>query len=296
MIQPSVKATQENIKKVLKHFKFYEIILRSLRSKLFRYSVLFFIVIAIAAIILSSFKKAAPYSSYLFSIIYFSAIVFTIEYVLRIIAAPASRPEMSAFKARMHYIFSFYGFVDFIAMLPFLLVYMLWNTEISHLIILPYIFIVFKLIRYSKSFQLIGRVLNKVRDELITSYTACLILICFMAIMIYYLERKAQPDAFSNIGDGLWYSIVTFTTVGYGDLTPITPLGRILSSLISLIGISMIALPTGIVSSAFMDEMQKRKAAVMNSGSDDDSSSPDMDSDGSDTADSNDKKADVQQE
>ena len=117
-----------------------------------------------------------------------------------------------------------------------------------------------------------------------------------MAIMIYYLERKAQPDAFSNIGDGLWYSIVTFTTVGYGDLTPITPLGRILSSLISLIGISMIALPTGIVSSAFMDEMQKRKAAVMKSGSDDDSSSPDMDSDGSDTADSNDKKADVQQE
>ncbi len=283
MVQPSVKATHENIKKALKHIRIYEFILRSLKSKIFLYTVLFFIVISIAAVILSSFKESEDYKSALFAIIYFSAIVFTIEYFLRIIAAPASHPNMKPYKARLHYIFSFYGFVDFIAMLPFLLVYMLWNTEVAHLIILPYIFIVFKLIRYSKSFQLIGRVLYQVRGELIASYTACFILICFSAILMYYVEHKAQPEAFSNIGDGLWYSIVTFTTVGYGDLTPITPIGRILSSIISLIGISMIALPTGIVSSAFMDEMQKKKAreqkAMANAANANDDSDNDDDSD-----------------
>ena len=106
---------------------------------------------------------------------------------------------------------------------------------------------------------MIGEVLKEVKGELLTAYTACGILICFSAILMYYLERSAQPDAFGNIGDGLWWSIVAFTTVGYGDLYPITPLGRILSSVISLVGIAMIALPTGIMSSAFMSGMQKKR-------------------------------------
>lgn len=77
---------------------------------------------------------------------------------------------------------------------------------------------------------------------------------------MYYIERYAQPEAFANIGDGFWWAIVAFTTVGYGDIYPITPLGRLLSSLISLIGIAMIAIPTGIISSAFMNMMlDKRK-------------------------------------
>lgn len=258
----SIQFAHQKIKSALKYLKIYESILKFLRSKVFRYVVLFFIVIAITAIIFSSFKESKPYLTLLFSLIYFSAIVFTIEYILRIIAAPASHPYIKPYKARLKYIFSFYGFVDFIAMFPFILVYLYWNTEIAHLIILPYIFIVFKLIRYSESFRLIGRVLYQVKDELITAYTACFILICFSAILMYYIERRSQPDAFSNIGDSLWYTIVTFTTVGYGDITPITPLGRTLSSIISLIGISMIALPTGIISSAFMNELQKKREAA----------------------------------
>ncbi len=293
MIQPSVKTTHENIKRAIKHFSLYNHILRQLRSKFFSYTVLFFILISIGAVIASSFKEAEHYKSFLFGIIYFSAVVFTIEYILRIIAAPAFHPDSKAYKARLRYIFSFYGFVDFIAMLPFVLAYSLWDTEVAHLIILPYIFIVFKLIRYSQSFQLIGRVLNSVKVELFTTYTACMIVICFMSILIYYLERRAQPDAFSNIGDGLWYSIVTFTTVGYGDLTPITPLGRIFSSIISLIGISIIALPTGIVTSAFMDEMQKKKNLAAKQYEEETSTA---DSSEEDATDVSDKKSDVQQE
>ena len=259
MNKQSLKSAHEGIKKVLGHIKIYQHIQRYLKTKLFRYSVLFFIVISIASIVLSSFAWANTYRAALFGIIYLAAIIFTIEYVLRIIAAPANHPEKPAWKALLRYIFSFYGFVYFVAMLPFLLVYMYWNTEVAHLIVLPYIFIVFKLIRYSQSFRMIGEVLKDVKGELLTAYTACGILICFSAILMYYLERNAQPEAFGNIGDGLWWSIVAFTTVGYGDLYPITPLGRILSSIISLVGIAMIALPTGIMSSAFMNVMQKKR-------------------------------------
>ncbi|WP_370685714.1 hypothetical protein [Bacteroides faecalis] len=91
-------------------------------------------------------------------------------------AAPANHPELSTFKARFRYSFSFYGFVDFVAILPFLLIYLYWNTEVSHLIILPYIF---KLIRYSKSFRLIGDVLHKAESKLVTVYTTCGIMVCF---------------------------------------------------------------------------------------------------------------------
>ncbi len=259
MKKQHIKTAQEGIKKVIKYFNIYQHIQHYLKTKFFHYTVLFFIVASIASTVISSFDWASEYRLALFGIVYFAAIIFTIEYILRIIAAPANYPQTAPWKARLKYLFSFYGFVDFVAMLPFLLVYMYWNTEIAHLIVLPYIFIVFKLIRYSKSFRMIGQVLHEVKSELLTAYTACGIMICFSAILMYYLERQAQPDAFSNIGDGLWWSIVAFTTVGYGDLYPITPLGRILSSIISLVGIAMIALPTGIISSAFMDVMQKKK-------------------------------------
>lgn len=127
---------------------------------------------------------------------------------------------------------------------------------------MPYIFIIFKLIRHSQSFQLIGRALSSVRDELTTAYTACFIMVCFSAILMYYIERDAQPDVFKNVGDSLWWAIVAFTTVGYGDIYPITPLGKLLSCIISLIGIAMIAIPTGIISSAFINIIQKKQKAA----------------------------------
>lgn len=115
---------------------------------------------------------------------------------------------------------------------------------------------------------MIGTALKTVREELITAYTACGIMLGFSGILMYYIERNAQPEAFENIGDGFWWAIVAFTTVGYGDIYPITPLGRLLSSIISLIGIAMIAIPTGIISSAFMNMLieknRKRTTNLLN--------------------------------
>lgn len=241
------------------HLHLYQHIQKYLKSKALNCFVLFFILIAIVSIILSSFEEMKEYSSRFFHIIYISSMVFLCEYILRILSAPANYPNISAIKARCKYVLSFYGIVDFVAILPVILVHTFWNTHLVHALILPYVFIIFKLIRYSRSFRMIGSVLSSVRNELFTAYTACLILVCFSAILMFYIEHAAQPERFQNIGDAFWWAIVTFTTVGYGDIYPVTPLGKILSGIISLIGIAMIAIPTGIISSAFLAFIKEKE-------------------------------------
>ncbi len=239
--------------------KLQKTVAQILQSKQADYFVLFFIVITIAAVIAGSFRELGEYIPLLFSLTYFSSFVFLIEYAARLYSAPSLHPSMRPLKARLRYVFSFYGFVDFVAMLPCIVTYAYWNTPTIHIIILPYIFIIFKLIRHSRSFRLIGMALVSVRHELMTAYTACFITISFAATLMYFIERVAQPEAFANIGDGMWWAVVTFTTTGYGDIYPITPLGKLLGGFLSLIGIAMIAIPTAIISSSFISIMQKRE-------------------------------------
>lgn len=241
------------------HLKLFALIERLLMSRAARYLDLFFILIALAAIICSSYEQMHRYRYFFFAVAYLSSLAFTVEYVLRIFSAPVCRPDLSWMRARWKYIFSFYGLVDFVGMLPFLLIYIYRDAPVAHITMLPYIFVIFKLIRYSKSLRMILQVLSNVKGELLTAYTASGIMVCFSAILMYYIERNAQPEAFSNVGDGIWWAVVAFTTVGYGDIYPITPLGKVLSSVISLIGIAMIAIPTGIISSSFINIMQKKE-------------------------------------
>lgn len=236
-----------------------------LEGKFVHYFVLFFIFISITAVIASSFEEMAAYKVMLFGITYVSSFIFLLEYVVRLLAAPTLYPEVKAVKARLKYTFSFYGFVDFVAVLPCILTYAFWDTEVSHIIILPYIFIIFKLIRHSRSFRLIGKALYSVREELVTAYTASFIMVCFSAILMYYIERNAQPEVFDNIGDGIWWAIITFATVGYGDIYPVTALGKLLGCFICLIGVAMVAIPTGIISSSFMNLIQNKEKEACHS-------------------------------
>ena len=207
------------------------------------------------------FRNSISAINYYFSnfIFFHSSFIFLIEYTARIVSAPALYPGMKTAKARLKYTFSFYGFVDFVAVLPCVLTYAYWDTEVVHVIILPYIFIIFKLIRHSRSFRIIGMALASVREELETAYTASFITICFSAILMYYIERNAQPEVFKNIGDGIWWAIITFATVGYGDIYPITFLGKLLGCIICLVGVAMVAIPTGIISSSFINIVQKKE-------------------------------------
>lgn len=100
------------------------------------------------------------------------------------------------------------------------------------------------------------------KEELETAYTASFITICFSAILMYYIERGAQPEVFKNIGDGIWWAIITFATVGYGDIYPVTPLGKLLGCIICLVGVAMVAIPTGIISSSLSTLYKKKEKEI----------------------------------
>ncbi|MEM7040065.1 MAG: ion transporter, partial [Bacteroidota bacterium] len=119
---------------------------------------------------------------------------------------------------------------------------------------------IFKITRYSQSMRLIGAVLREKRRDLSVTIFITLMLMVVSATLMYHVEHEAQQDKFPNIFSTLWWAVATLTTVGYGDVYPITALGKILSGIIALLGIGLVALPTGILSSAFVDRMARQKA------------------------------------
>lgn len=168
-----------------------------------------------------------------------SVIIFTIEYVLRIVAA----------EKKLKFIFSFYGIIDLLAVAPFYLSIGLDLRSMRSLRLLR-IFRVFKLVRYNKALKRFNRALSLAREEIVIFLSAAILLIYLTAVGIYFFENEAQPDKFSSIFDSLWWAVVTLTTVGYGDIYPVTIGGRIFTVIILLIGLGIVAVPTGLLASA----------------------------------------------
>lgn len=169
----------------------------------------------------------------------FIVTVFTLEYILRIILT----------KRKLLYIFSFYGLIDLLAILPFYLSNGA-NSQILRILRLLRLFRILKLTRYHKAITRIGDAISSVKEELIVFSATTLILLYLSAIGIYYFEHAAQPDNFKSIFDGLWWAVATLTTVGYGDVYPITTGGRIFTFIILILGLGVVAVPTGIIASA----------------------------------------------
>ena len=166
-------------------------------------------------------------------------IIFTMEYFLRIYVS--THP----FK----YIFSFYGIIDLLAFLPF---YLAAGLDFRSVRIFRFFRLIriFKLFRYTKAINRYRKAFSLIKVELTIFVIAALFLIYLASVGIYYFENEAQPDKFSSIFDCMWWAIVTLTTIGYGDLYPITVGGKIFTSMIVLIGLGIIAVPTGLFASA----------------------------------------------
>ena len=165
--------------------------------------------------------------------------LFTIEYVLRIIVA----------EHKLRFIFSFYGIVDLLAILPF---YVTTGLDLRSLRVVRLLrfFRMFKLVRYSDAIQRFHRAFLIAREELVLFLCVALMLLYFSAVGIYYFENQAQPETFSSVFTSLWWALITLTTVGYGDIYPITLGGRVFTSFVLVIGLGVVAVPTGIVASA----------------------------------------------
>ncbi len=184
--------------------------------------------------------------------------VFTIEYLLRIYISDITHPSENRIKSALKYIFSGYGFIDIISILPYFLPFTGLVLRVVRCLRLFRFLRLFKIGRYNNSLNLIFKVIkNKLPDLGITCF-AILMLMLIASFLMFYAEHDAQPESFSSVLECFWWSIVTLTTVGYGDVYPITLVGKILGGSIALLGIGMVALPTGIISSGFLDEIEKR--------------------------------------
>lgn len=228
---------------------------------LLEYFIAILILINVLAIILESYKSIYTTYKSIFQLLeLFTIIVFSIEYVIRIWVSDLIYPHLSPTKARLKYALSFMGIVDLASILPFYLPFiMTLDLRIIRLLRLFRLLRVLKLNRNFKSLAVIRSVIIKTKNEILVSAILVFILLIIASTLMFYIENKAQPEAFENIGQALWWAVATLTTVGYGDIYPITGLGKIMSAFIALLGIGFVALPTGIISSAYIEEIRKQK-------------------------------------
>ena len=218
------------------------------RSRRFAYFIQFLIIFSVITFSIETLPDLKPQTRVVLNAIEaFCVAVFTFEYIARIYVAD-SKPK---------FIFSFFGIVDFLAILPF---YLSFGIDLRSLRLLRMfrLFRLFKLVRYNKAMRHFANAMKMAKEQIILFLIITIMLIYFAAVGIYYFENEAQPEHFSSIFSSLWWSIVTLTTVGYGDVYPITVGGRIFTFFILMIGLGIVAIPTGIISSSLTKAVEPR--------------------------------------
>lgn len=188
-----------------------------------------------------------------------SVVVFTLEYVGRIWTCTLIERYRHPIKGRIKFILSPIGLIDLLAILPFYLPFIMSiDGRILRLLRLFRLVRIFKMGRYSTAFKMIANVLNRRKEELLVTLTIVLLVLVLASSLMYYVEHEVQPDAFSSIPATMWWGVATLTTVGYGDVYPITSIGRVLGAFIAIMGVGIFALPAGIIASGFEAEIKKK--------------------------------------
>lgn len=190
----------------------------------------------------------------------FTVTIFSIELLLRIWIADIIFPSKSYWKSIRNYLTSANAMIDLLTIVPFYIPY-LFDMDLRHLRVLKLIRLlrVFKLTKYSHAIVLIGNIIREKKQELLATLLLVFSVLVLASSIMYYVEREAQPDTFSNILYAFWWGIITLTTVGYGDVYPITPIGKLIGGFVALTGVLIVAIPTGIISSSFAQKMEETK-------------------------------------
>ena len=210
------------------------------QGKIFDYFIQCLIIMSLLAFALETMPgNSEGFTNLLTGFETFCVIVFSMEYVLRIALS----------KNPVKYIFSFYGVIDLLAILPYYLTKTLDLRALRSFRVLR-LFRAFKLIRYNKALQRFHIATRIVKEELILFFILTIIIIYLTSSGIYFFENEAQPEVFASVFHSLWWAIVTLTTVGYGDVYPITVGGKIFTFFVVIIGVGIVTVPAGIVASA----------------------------------------------
>jgi len=188
-----------------------------------------------------------------------TVIIFSIEYALRIWASAEAEGPGGAATKRLRYVFSLMALVDLAAILPFYLEILPMNMLFIRSVRLLRVFRIFKIGRYSNSIGTMLRVFRKKRDDLLLALFVIAILLIFFANLMYHIENAAQPGEFGNAFQAMWWGIVTITGVGYGDVYPVTVAGKILGGCIAILGVLTVAIPIGILGSAYVEDASNKR-------------------------------------
>lgn len=185
---------------------------------------------------------------------------FAVDYCLRVWSSPYLFPTMPGRRATWKYILSFTGIVDLLSFLPYYLpIFFPSGAAVFRLFRVIRIFRLFQINAYYDSLSVISEVISSKRQQLFSSVFIIMVLMTASSLCMYSLENEAQPEVFSNAFSGIWWAVSTLLTVGYGDIYPITPMGKIVSIGITFLGVGMVAIPTGIISAGFVDQYSRLK-------------------------------------
>lgn len=230
------------------------------KGKYLAYFITFLILANATAVILETVPYLSLRYKYWFdSFELFSVVIFSIEYILRLWVCVEDEKYQKPISGRIKYIFSPLSLIDLLAIAPFYLPF-IFKVELRTLRILRLfrLFRLFKLTRYIKAMTIFSDVLKSKKEELVLSFLVVAATLLISSSIMYMAEHDAQPNSFSSIPETMWWSVITLTTVGYGDVYPITAAGKIIGAIISILGVGLIAMPAAIIASGFVERIPRK--------------------------------------
>ena len=228
-------------------------------GRIFDLTVVVIITLTAFAIMLETIEPIASAARGVFAVFeVVSVTIFTLEYVARVWSCTEDPAYTHPLWGRLRFAVQPLAIADLLAILPFYIP-LIVGLDLRFVRVLRLLRLL-KIARYSESMSLVAHVLRSRRDVLLSTVFVGFVLLFFASVLMYLVERETQPEAFSSIPAAMWWGVVTLTTVGYGDLYPVTPLGRGLGTFVALLGIGLFAMPAGILGSAFVDELEQRKS------------------------------------
>ncbi len=220
------------------------------------------IVLNCIAIILESFQPLKDNFGRYFELFeLFSVVVFSVEYVLRVWVADLDPAYRRPIIGNIKYASSPFAIIDLVAIIPFYLPLVGVDLRVLRFFRVLRLFRILKLARYVQALSFMKQVFISRREELLLSVFFIFFLLIIASTLMYFVENPVQPENFSSIPETMWWGIATLTTVGYGDMYPVTGLGQLLGGVIAILGIGLLALPTGIIASGFSDAVSQSRSA-----------------------------------
>lgn len=222
-------------------------------------SFLFLLIVANAVLVFFSAQpKLEPLAWNVLSAFFvFSTVCFFVEYVARVWIADLAFGNCTRARARLRYIVSPLGIIDFLSFAPSMIAWFLPVTPtLIHAVNVLRLIRLVKVTRYMRGFRTMGRVIRKHYQEIVASFLVIFLVIVVTSVVMYEVEHEAQPEKFNSLFQGVWFAVETVTSTGYGDIVPITAVGKVCGMLIMMLSLGLVAIPGGIFSAGFVAEFQ----------------------------------------